>query len=68
MQVKDASVIDVLPMRHEEDPEGKNGGLHADDGTTGKYTGRDAPFIGTASELLGEFESSQGTPKDFVSR
>ena len=28
MQVKDASVIDVLPMRQEEDPEGKNGRLH----------------------------------------
>ncbi|PYM05591.1 MAG: hypothetical protein DMF15_15405 [Verrucomicrobia bacterium] len=28
MQVKDASVINVLPVRHEEDPEGKNGGLH----------------------------------------
>jgi len=28
MQVKDASVIDVLPMRHEEHPEGSNGGLH----------------------------------------
>ena len=28
MQVKDASVIDILPMWHEEDPEGKDGGLH----------------------------------------
>jgi hypothetical protein len=28
MQVKDANVIDVLPMRHEEDPERKNGGLN----------------------------------------
>jgi DNA-binding winged helix-turn-helix (wHTH) protein len=72
--VFDGTLREGLSVQLEQSPflslvsEEENPPSVADDGTTGKYTGRDAPFIGTASELLGEFESSQGTPNDFVSR